>query len=152
VRFVVDTSAIVAIIGQEPEGPAFHQVLLDGEPMISAATVVELGRVAMHRLGVAGVAEVRALLDDYEVAIEPVDEAQVAVALAGMVAYGKGRGEPPAVLNFGDLFGYALAKEGGLPLLFKGEDFTQTDIESALDALAAAAATRSDTGDGDDAA
>src|SRR3712207_6936061 len=47
-----------------------------------------------------------------------------------MVAYGKGRGEPPAVLNFGDLFGYALAKERGLPLLFKGEDFTQTDIES----------------------
>lgn len=130
--FVVDTSAIVALIAGEPDSAAFHERLVTGGALISAATLVEVARVAMHRLGETGVAEVRALIDDYEIAIVEMDVAQAEAALAGMLAYGKGRGQPPAVLNFGDLFSYALAKTRNLPLLFKGDDFTRTDIAPAL--------------------
>ena len=58
----------------------------------------------------------------------PVDRAQVELAREGMLADGKGRGAEPAALNFGDLFAYALARQLGLPLLFKGVDFSRTDV------------------------
>ena len=64
--------------------------------------------------------------------IVSVDADQVATARDGMLRFGKGRGEEPAVLNFGDLFAYALAKRLGLPLLYKGEDFARTDVVAAL--------------------
>lgn len=131
-RFVVDTSAIVALIASEPDATAFHERLLAGGGLIAAATLVEVARVAMHRLGEAGVAEVRALIDEYEITIVEMDVAQAEAALAGMLAYAKGRGQPPAVLNFGDLFSYALAKTRDLPLLFNGDDFTRTDVAPAL--------------------
>jgi ribonuclease VapC len=129
---VVDTSVIFAVMAGDPESARFHQLLLDGEASISVASVVELGRVAMHRLGADGVAEVRALVGDYGIAVVELDVAQMELALAAMLAFGKGRAAPPAVLNFGDLFSYALAKALGQPLLFKGNDFVVTDVTPAL--------------------
>jgi ribonuclease VapC len=79
-------------------------------------------------LGPPGVAAIERLLAVYRIEPEPVDAAQVGVARDAMLAYGKGRGQEPAVLNFGDLFAYALAKRLGLPLLFKGDDFARTDV------------------------
>jgi ribonuclease VapC len=131
-RAVVDTSALVAILLEEPEEPAFQEFLLEAQALISAATAVELCRVAMARLGPAAVPPAKALLLDYEIEIVPVTELQVEIALQAMLAYGRGRSMAPAVLNFGDLFSYALAKELNLPLLYKGGDFAATDIEPAL--------------------
>jgi ribonuclease VapC len=70
------------------------------------------------------------LLELYGVQAIQVDVEQVALAREGMLAHGKGRGEEPAPLNFGDLFAYALARQLRLPLLFKGSDFAATDVES----------------------
>ena len=77
-------------------------------------------------------AEVQALLDRFEVEIVPVDAPQVELAVDGHLRFGKGRAAPPAVLNFGDLFAYALARQLDAPLLFKGGDFVQTDVKPAL--------------------
>ena len=70
-----------------------------------------------------------ALLAAAEAEVVPVDAAQVAAARDGMLRFGRGRGEEPGVLNFGDLFAYALAKRLNAPLLFKGDDFTRTDLK-----------------------
>lgn len=124
-RFVVDTSALVALINEEPEAERFHALLLEHEPCISCGTLVEILRVVQVTLGSDAVATVDRLLAVY--AIEPVavDAGQVALARNGML----GRGEEPAVLNDGDLFAYALAKQLRLPLLFKGTEFARTDVE-----------------------
>jgi ribonuclease VapC len=70
-------------------------------------------------------------LESYDVALAPIDEAQARVALDARIRYGRGFGHP-ARLNYSDCFGYALAKARGLPLLYVGDDFTHTDIVSAL--------------------
>ena len=106
----------------------FHQLLLANEPLISRGTLIETLRVIQVALGPPGLAAIERLLSVYGTEPEAVDAGQVGVARDGMLAYGKGRGQEPAVLNFGDLFAYALAKRLGLPLLFKGDDFARTDI------------------------
>lgn len=125
---MVDTSALVAIVNDEPEAERFHGLLLDHEPIISCGTLIETLRVMQVGLGPSALAAIDRLLELYEVEAVSVDAEQVALARTGMLAYGKGRGEVPATLNFGDLFSYALAKQLGLPLLFKGEDFAATDV------------------------
>jgi ribonuclease VapC len=125
---VVDTSALVAIVNDEPEAERFHGLLLDHEPIISCGTLIETLRVMQVGLGSSALAAIDRLLELYEVEAVSVDAEQAALARMGMLAYGKGRGEVPATLNFGDLFAYALAKQLGLPLLFKGEDFAATDV------------------------
>ena len=128
---VVDTSAIVAITFGEPERELFLHVLQQAEKaLISTVSVVEARMVVHGRRGQRAVV----LLDD--VLRLPVFEvvasgpAEMDAAYAAFVAFGKGSGHP-AGLNFGDLFSYALAKVRALPLLFKGDDFSQTDIVSA---------------------
>ena len=74
----------------------------------------------------------RAFLNAFQVRIVDLTEAQVQLAEDGMRRYGIGRGEPPAVLNFGDLFAYALARHLDAPLLFNGDQFAQTDVRPAL--------------------
>lgn len=128
-RFVVDTSALVALINEEPEAERFHALLLEHEPCISSGTLTEILRVVQVTLGSDAVAMVDRLLAVYGIEPVVVDAGQVALARDGMLAYGKGRGEEPAVLNCGDLFAYALAKQLRLPLLFKGIDFARTDVE-----------------------
>lgn len=127
-RFVVDTSAVVAIVNAEPEMARFHELLLEHEPLISCGTMIETMRVMQVTLGPGALDTVDRLLATYGAEVVPVDIEQVALARTGMLAYGKGRGQEPATLNFGDLFAYALARQRRLPLLFKGDDFAVTDV------------------------
>jgi ribonuclease VapC len=127
-RIVVDTSALVAIVNDEPEAERFHGLLLDHEPVISCGTLIETLRVMQVGLGPLALDAVDRLIELYGMEPVPVDVAQVALSRGAMLAYGKGRGEAPGALNFGDLFAYALAKQLRLPLLFEGSDFSATDI------------------------
>jgi len=127
-KFVVATSALVAIVNDEPEAEHFHGLLLDGEPVISCGTLIETLRVMQVGLGPSALNAVDQLIALYRIEQVPVDAEQVALARNGMLAYGKGRGDAPAALNFGDLFAYALAKQMRLPVLFKGNDFSATDV------------------------
>ncbi len=129
---VLDTSAVAAVILGEPDAEAFAAAMVryTGELVLSAATQVELGIVIESRQGPAAVDDLRALLARLAVAIEPFDERHAALALAAWRRFGKGR--HPAALNLGDCFSYALAQTLGASLLFKGTDFSQTDVASAL--------------------
>jgi ribonuclease VapC len=127
-RFVVDTSALVAIVNGEPEAGRFHDLLLDHESVISCGTLIETLRVMQVGLGEPALGAIDQLIALYGTQPVPVDAEQVALAREGMLAYGKGRGAAPAALNFGDLFAYALARQLRLPLLFKGDDFAATDV------------------------
>jgi ribonuclease VapC len=133
---VVDTSALVAIVNDEPESERFQGLLLDHEPLISCGTLIETLRVMQVGLGPQALGAIDRLIELYAIELVRVDAGQVALAREGMLAYGKGRGEAPAALNFGDLFAYALARQLRLPLLFKGNDFSMTDVLSVPEAPA----------------
>jgi ribonuclease VapC len=133
---VVDTSAFVAILAKEPDRPILHRALMRMAPLVSAPTKVEFVCVAGRRFGPKGLQGARALLDEYEAQIVAWDDELAETALDAFASFGKGRARRPAALNFGDLFGYSLARSRGLPLLYKGRDFGQTGIVSALDVLA----------------
>ncbi|CAN7422597.1 type II toxin-antitoxin system VapC family toxin [Pararhizobium sp. LjRoot238] len=127
---VIDTSAVVAIVLSEPEAEALEQKIVD-DPLrlFSAATLLELAMVIESRLGEAGAAELDLWLYKAGAEIVPVDVEQVDVARRAWRKFGKGR--HPAGLNYGDCFSYALAASRGEPLLFKGDDFSRTDIAVA---------------------
>lgn len=127
-RIVVDTSALLAVLLGESERDAFEGALLDHEPVISAGTLIETLRVIQSAIGPEALTAVDRLLAVYEVEIVPMGTEQVALAREGMIRFGKGRVASPAVLNFGDLFAYALARLLDAPLLFKGDDFALTDL------------------------
>lgn len=129
---VADSSALLAVLLGEPERPRFKRVLLEHDPKISAGTLIETLRVVQLALGPEALPGVDVLLETTRAEVIPVDADQVALARDGMLRFGKGRGAEPAVLNFGDLFAYALARHLDLPLLFKGDDFARTDVRSAL--------------------
>jgi ribonuclease VapC len=127
---VVDSSAIVAILFNEPDAERYVRVMADAaHAVISAMSYVELGMIGASRRGLTR-ADIDRRLAAGNIAVAPVGEAQAHRAFEAFLRYGKGR--HPARLNLGDCFAYALAKEHGEPLLFKGEDFAQTDVESAL--------------------
>ena len=127
-RLVVDTSAVLACCLGEAGFEQFESILTSSlKPMMSAASRLELGIVAMNRHIQPRVDEA---LQTYQIQIEPFTQAQAEMAIAAFAQYGKGR--HPAALNFGDCCAYALAKSMNLPLLYKGNDFAQTDITSAL--------------------
>ncbi|MDX2236787.1 MAG: type II toxin-antitoxin system VapC family toxin [Hyphomonadaceae bacterium] len=132
---VVDTSAVIAIMGEEREAERFRDILAHSEAtQISAASVLEATQVASRWGEPSAIDAIDALIASFEIDIAPFDAAQLAIARAGFLKFGKGRGHP-AQLNLGDCFAYALAKSRNAPLLFAGDDFSQTDIRSA--ALAA---------------
>lgn len=123
---IVDTSALIAILRREPEADQFTDALLTAsEPKISAATLLEARMVAQRDKGAK---ELEALIDAAGIEIVPTDQVQIDLAFEGFLRFGKGR--HPAGLNFGDLFAYALARALDEPLLYKGEDFGQTDVRS----------------------
>ena len=128
---VVDTSALVAILFAEPERDRFLGLLRTTPAVISAGNLIELLRVVMRRTPKL-LADARTLLAVLDIATAALDDAQVALAIEGQARFGLGRSRPPAVLNFGDLFAYALARHLDAPLLFKGDDFSRTDLRSAL--------------------
>jgi ribonuclease VapC len=127
---VIDTSAIVAIALNEPEAAAFEERIADAPlRLISAATVLETAMVIETRLGEQGGAELDLWLHKAGVAVIAVDAEHADLARRAWRRFGKGR--HPAGLNFGDCFSYALAALTREPLLFKGDDFSKTDIEAA---------------------
>jgi ribonuclease VapC len=127
---VADTSAFVAILLKEPDADIYRNTLLSVERvLISAATAVELHIVVTAKLGTDGILNLDRLLSQPLFEIVPVDHQQMTAANLAFERYGKGR--HPAKLNYGDLFSYALAKSKDLPLLFKGKDFSRTDIVAA---------------------
>jgi ribonuclease VapC len=128
---VLDTSALVAILLDEPERPVLTRAIADAPVRaLSAAGLLEAGIVLESRLGEAGGRELDLLLHRAEVAVVPVDVEQAEIARAAWRRYGKGR--HAAALNYGDCFSYALALARDEPLLFVGEDFARTDVRSAL--------------------
>lgn len=131
---VIDTSALVAILFGEPEGDAFLEVVrLAEKVLVSTATALEARMVTYGRYGHRGTVLFDDLLSSGVFESVAPDERAVSLAFNAFVAYGKGSGHP-ASLNFGDVFSYALAKERNLPLLFKGGDFSKTDLRPAIPA------------------
>ena len=125
---VVDTSALLAILSDEPERRAFNEAIEAAESVsLSAATLVETSIVIEARFGAEGVRDLDHFLSLATIQVREVDADQAYVARRAFTEFGKGR--HPAGLNFGDCFSYALAKVRGERLLFKGSDFSKTDIE-----------------------
>ena len=128
---VSDTSALMALVMDEPEAPDIRQAIDEaGQTLISAATLIEFYIVAMGK-GDDVYARAQALIRELPIAVVPFDSGQAEIARRAYEQYGKGRGHP-AQLNFGDTFSYALASSRGLPLLYKGGDFARTDIPAAV--------------------
>jgi ribonuclease VapC len=130
---VIDTSALVAILTNEPERRALVEAIAGATVrLISAATVLEAGIVLEARRGEHAGRELDLFLHRGKCQVVPVDAEQVEIARAAYRRYGKGR--HAAGLNFGDCLSYALAKARGETLLFTGEGFTKTDATSAFGA------------------
>ena len=128
---VVHTSALVAIFLLEPEAERFaHAILEAPTAAISVANLLEAGIILDARIGRQDSSELDEFVVNVGLEVEPVTVDQVRIARHAYRTYGKGN--HPAGLNFGDCFAYALAKAAGLPLLFKGDDFSRTDIGSQL--------------------
>jgi len=127
---IVDTSALLAVIFGEPDAEGYLRTMASADALgASTATLTEALIVAEVRQGREAAADLAALLDELEVEIVSLDEAQSELAAAAWRRFGKGR--HPAALNFGDTFSYALAVTRGEALLFKGDDFAATDVMRA---------------------
>jgi ribonuclease VapC len=130
---ILDTSALAAIFFGEPELELYIQVIHDAERCrISAANFVELSMVVEGQIGPEAGRQCDVFFRRAEIVIEPVTVEQAHLARQAFLDFGKGR--HPAKLNFGDCFAYALAKATGEALLFKGEDFSKTDVRAVLTA------------------
>ncbi len=132
---IVDTSALVAIVRNEADKPIFLECLTRaaaaGEAIrISAGTLIELFIVIDRYKDEPASRLLDTLLAELNLEISPVEPELTTIARAANRRFGKGN--HPAKLNFGDCFAYALAKQTGEPLLFKGDDFARTDIVSAV--------------------
>ena len=129
---IVDTSAIVCVHEGEPEARQYLEVMMEASHLlVSAGTLLETSVVLDARQPLRSSRRLDRLVADLDLEVVPVDEQHVAVARTAYRDYGKGSGHP-AQLNFGDCFAYALATLTGEPLLFKGQDFSATDVLPAL--------------------
>ena len=127
---ILDTSALSAIFFGEPDGDWYVQMIHDADHCsISAANFVELSMVIEDQLGPEAGRQLDIFFRRAEIVIEVVTVEQAHLARQAFLDFGKGR--HPAQLNFGDCFAYALARATGEPLLFKGTDFSKTDIRKA---------------------
>lgn len=128
---VIDTSALIAILFGEPEALSFTRTIADeSRKLISVFNALESGIVVEARKGEAGGRELDLLIHRARIEIVAMNADQAELARAAWRKFGKGN--HPAGLNIGDCCAYALAKYSGEPLLFKGNDFTQTDIMAAI--------------------
>lgn len=128
---VVDSSVLIAILLNEDDAAQYAQKLLDTDQIyISAVSIVEASMVIEYKKGEAGANKFDELLQLIEPIIIAFDKQQAQLARIAWRKYGKGR--HPAKLNFGDCCSYAAAQQNNFPLLFKGNDFSQTDMQSAL--------------------
>lgn len=127
---IVDPSALVAILLEEPEGHRLDEAILDADRCsISAASLLEVSMVLFSRRGTMAWADLDLQIYRFGIQIVPFTESQALIAREAFRRYGKGR--HPAGLNFGDCISYALARETGEELLFKGVDFGLTDVAVA---------------------
>lgn len=125
---VVDSSALLAIAFDEPEKISFAADIVGSlRPRMGAPNLLEASIVIENRRGEAGCRELDDLVESLGVEIVAFDALHIAEARRAFRLYGKGRHR--AALNFGDCCAYALARTLGMPLLFKGDDFSLTDIE-----------------------
>lgn len=128
---ILDSSALLAILFDEPEGAEFLRLLVEAPVRaISAANMVEAWMVTDRHPNPAKAAALDELVALLEIELRPVDAAQARLARQAYQAFGKGR--HPAALNFGDCFAYALTKMSHDRLLFKGNDFSLTDIPAVV--------------------
>lgn len=128
---VVDTSALLAILQDEPERRMFNEAIEAAETRcVSTATWVEVSIIVESRFGAEGLRDLDLLLSKASIELVPLDVEHAHVARLAFSRFGKGR--HPAGLNYGDCFSYALAVARAEPLLYKGRDFALTDITSAL--------------------
>jgi ribonuclease VapC len=127
---IIDSSALVAILVSEPEGDSLEDALIAAPACeISAVTYVETSIVLDSRRNPVVSQALDNFLQTTQIGIQPITVQQAKLARQAYRDYGKGR--HPAGLNLGDCFAYALAKDKGEPLLFKGDDFRRTDVEVA---------------------
>ncbi|MGE5127631.1 MAG: type II toxin-antitoxin system VapC family toxin [Betaproteobacteria bacterium] len=128
---VIDASALLAILQDEPERRALNEALEAADSRrLSVASFVEISIVVEARYGADGVRQLDRFLDRASVELAGVDVEQGQLARQAFSRFGKGRHD--AGLNFGDCFSYALARSLGEPLLYKGEDFAKTDVDRFL--------------------
>ncbi|MEZ5891117.1 MAG: type II toxin-antitoxin system VapC family toxin [Xanthobacteraceae bacterium] len=129
---ILDASAIIAILRDEPEAKAYAIAIESADKRrLSAANFVEAAIVIDGSRDPIASRRFDELLNEAAIVIEPVTETQARIAREAFRDFGKGSGHP-ARLNFGDCFAYALARTAGEPLLFKGDDFSHTDVTPAL--------------------
>jgi len=125
---VIDTSAILAILQNEPERRKFNEAIESAETRsLSTASFVECSMILESRFGTDAVRDLDLFLAKAQIKLVAVDADQADFARRAFREYGKGR--HPAGLNFGDCFSYALARASDEPLLFKGNDFSKTNID-----------------------
>jgi ribonuclease VapC len=127
---VVDSSALIALLLEDPGYERVEAALITTDrPVMSAATLLESSMVAHRNIERAGIADLDELVADMGIDCVAVDRSLAVAARDAFTRYGKGI--HPAALNFGDCFSYALATARDEPLLFTGEDFSQTDVKVA---------------------
>lgn len=128
---IVDTSALIAILRSETDTDDFLEALAaDASPQMSAATFVETAVVVDANQDPVLSRRLDEFLESAGIDIEPLTAEHAAVARQAYRDFGRGSGHP-AALNLGDCFSYALASVTGQPLLYKGNDFSHTDLASA---------------------
>jgi ribonuclease VapC len=131
---VIDSSALVALLLAEPETEAFVSAIAAATArLLSTASYLETGIVMIARVGPLARAKLDELIAELSVVLVPFTPEQAQLALNAFQRYGRGSGHP-AGLNYGDCFTYALAKLTGEPVLFKGNDFSRTDLIAAISA------------------
>jgi ribonuclease VapC len=129
---IIDTSAMIAILLDEQEAPAFlEEIVASTRRWLPAPALVEASAVMMARVGPGGDVALDALLRRLDIEIVEMSAEAARAARSAYARYGKGVGSP-AVLNFGDCLSYGVAAASGEPLLFKGTDFLQTDVKAAI--------------------
>jgi ribonuclease VapC len=127
---VIDTSALIAILLREEEAARIvDSIAADPLRVVGGPTLVEASAVMLGKRGPQGVVALDALLHDLDIEIVPMSKDAARLARDAYARYGKGVGSP-GVLNFGDCLSYGVAKDRNEPLLFKGEDFPQTDVSA----------------------
>ncbi|MBW3572464.1 MAG: type II toxin-antitoxin system VapC family toxin [Gemmatimonadetes bacterium] len=128
---VIDASALIAILLGEPEAPRLAgAIAADPNRLLGAPTLLQAAAVMLGRKGPQGEIALDALLQRLDIRVVPFTGDAASHARSAFRQYGKGVGSP-AVLNYGDCLSYGTAMATGEPLLFKGDDFPQTDVPAA---------------------
>lgn len=132
---IVDTSALVAFLRREPEAERIGVIMRRASSLrLSAASYLELAAVIDGPRDAVASGSLDEMLRLFHIEMAPFTAAQARIARGAYRDFGKGSGHP-ARLNMGDCFSYALARDTGEPLLFKGRDFSHTDIEMVTEPI-----------------